>query len=225
MSELLVTCDESGNFGRCNPRSLYYIATFLLHDQASTDKTNELTGKLDAALAPFQLRNAVHTGPLIRREEEYKELDVTLRRQIFQRMFTFARASKTTYHSFIADKRHVTGSKALADIISKQIRGFIFEHLAFFQGYDRVVLHYDFGQAELTKILVNAFTDVLNSVEVRKVLPADSRLFQATDLLCTLELLALKAEDKALSRSELNFFRSENDLIRTYIKPIQKKRI
>ena len=225
MCELLVTCDESGNFGRYAPRSPYYIATFLLHDQAGTDRTSELAGKLDAALAPFQLKNAVHTGPLIRREEEYKEVDVALRRQIFQRLFTFTRASKTTYHSFIADKRHVTSQKELAEIISKQIRNFLLEHLAFFQSYDRVVLHYDFGQAELTKILVNAFGDMLNGVEVRKVLPVDSRLFQATDLLCTLELLALKAESKALTRSELNFFRSANDLTRTYIKPIQKKRM
>jgi len=189
------------------------------------DRTGELAGKLDAALAPFQLKNAVHTGPLIRREEEYKEVDIAVRRQIFQRLFTFARASQTTYHPFIADKRHVTSRKELSDIISKQIRSFLFEHLSFFQGYDRVVLYYDFGQAELTKILVNAFGDILNGVEVHKVLPADSRLFQATDLLCTLELLALKAESKALSRSEFNFFRSANDLTRTYIKPIQKKRI
>jgi len=225
MSELLVTCDESGNFGRYTPRSPYYIATFLLHDQSGMDKTNELAGKLDAALAPFQLKNAVHTGPLIRREEEYKDIDVALRRQIFQRLFTFTRASKTTYHSFIADKRHVASQKELAEIISKQIRSFLLEHLAFFQGYDRIVLHYDFGQAELTKILVNSFSNILNGVNIRKVLPVDSRLFQATDLLCTLELLALKAESKTLTRSELNFFRSANDLARTYLKPIRQKRI
>jgi hypothetical protein len=189
------------------------------------DKTDEFVRKLDAALAPFQLQNAVHTGPLIRREEEYKDLDVSVRRQVFQRLFTFARASKTTYHSFVADKRHVTSSKELSDIISKQIRSFLLEHLAYFQSYDRVVLHYDFGQAELTKILVNAFTDILSGVEVCKVLPADFRLFQAADLLCTLELLAQKAENKSLTRSELNFFHSERDLTRTYIKPIRKKQI
>jgi len=222
MRTIDIWVDESGDFGKCDARSPYYITTFLLHDRA-----NDITGvtdKLDKTLAPFGV-TIVHAGPMIRREEEYEFIDIITRRRLFHRLFTFVRTAEITYHPFIVDKRHVTDDKALSDMMSKQIRAFLQSNLDFFLGYDRIVLHYDFGQAELTKILVSTFSDILNGVDVRKVLPADDRLFQATDLLCTLELLALKAESKVLSRSELTFFQSAGELRRTYLKPIYQKRI
>ena len=223
MRECSIFCDESGDFGKFDPRSPYYIATFVLHDQVNS--ITDLLEKLDASLASFRMRGeTVHAGPLIRREDEYLNLDINTRRQLFHRLFTFARASKTAYHPFVVDKRHLTDEKSLSDSIAKQVRTFLLNNLAFFQEYDRIVLYYDFGQAELTKILVNAFGDILNHVTIRKMRPENYRVFQAADLLCTLELLALKAENKALSRSELSFFHSERALMRTYIKPIRQKR-
>ena len=78
---------------------------------------------------------------------------------------------------------------------------------------------------ELTNILVTIFNALLNNVDFRKVNPANYKLFQAADMLCTLELLVLKIENKALSKSELKFFKSAKDLYKSYIKAIQRKRI
>jgi len=223
MRVLSLFLDESGDWGQCNPRSPYFIATFVLHDQA--DSIKELVGKIDSALTDLQIKTkTVHTGPLIRREEDYLNLDMITRRQIFQRLFTFVRASKTTYQSFVADKRHITDERDLADMLTKQLLSFLAENLAYFQSFDKVILYYDFGQPELARILDSTYKKVLSNVEYRRVAPANYRLFQAADLLCTLELLALKAENKALSRSELAFFRSERELLRTYLKPIRQKR-
>ena len=94
-----------------------------------------------------------------------------------------------------------------------------------FLDYDRIVVYYDFGQLELTKILVTLFNAFLSNVEFRKVIPADYKLFQAADMLCTLELLALKHENKCLSKSELKFFKSGKDIYKSYIRAIRKKRI
>ena len=74
--------------------------------------------------------------------------------------------------------------------------------------YDRIVIYYDYGQRELTHGLVSVFNAVLNNLEFKKVSPVDYKLFQVDDMLCTLELLALKAERKMLSKSELSFFTS-----------------
>jgi len=76
---------------------------------------------------------------------------------------------------------------------------------------------------ELANILVSIFNTVLHNVEFKKVVPANYKLFQATDMICTLELLALKAERKILSKSELAFFMSERDLRKMYLRAIQKK--
>jgi hypothetical protein len=91
-------------------------------------------------------------------------------------------------------------------------------------GYDRIVCYYDYGQRELTQILVSVFNTVLNHVEFKKVAPVNYKLFQATDLLCTMELLSLKAEKKVLTKSELTFFSSSRDLEKSYLKAIHKKR-
>ena len=77
---------------------------------------------------------------------------------------------------------------------------------------------------ELTKILVSVFNTIFSNVEFRKVVPADYKLFQAADLLCTLELLSKKAERKILSKSELLFFSTERKLYKSYLKAIFTKR-
>ena len=188
MREYSIFCDESGTFSKYNARSPYYIATFVLHDQS--ESISEMVEKLDAALAPFQIRTrTVHAGPLIRREDEYEFTDIITRRKIFQRLFVFTRTCKIAYQPFIVDKRHLTDIKTLSDLLSNQIRAFLLSNLSFFQSYDRVILYYDYGQAELTRILTDTCREILSNIEIRRVRPVDYRLFQAADLLCTLELL------------------------------------
>ena len=92
-----------------------------------------------------------------------------------------------------------------------------------FSGYDRIVIYYDNGQYELTKVLITIFGALLNNVEFRKVIPAEYKLFQVADLFCTLELLKLKAETKSLSKSELNFFTTKKQLQKNYLSPAAKK--
>ena len=89
--------------------------------------------------------------------------------------------------------------------------------------YDRIVIYYDYGQMQLTKILVSVFNTILSNVEFRKVIPANYKLFQSADLLCTLELLSMKAQRKMLSKSELLFFNSTRNLEKSYLLSLRKK--
>ncbi len=57
------------------------------------------------------------------------------------------------------------------------------------------------------------------------MLPADYRLFQAADLVCTLELLRAKDADSALTRSDLYFFESGRRLRKDYLKPLALRRL
>lgn len=66
--ELSIFVDESGDFGEYQSHSPYYVVTMLFHDQ-SADISKE-TARLDEQLALLSYANvAVHTEPLIRREE------------------------------------------------------------------------------------------------------------------------------------------------------------
>ena len=100
---------------------------------------------------------------------------------------------------------------------------FVNNNLTFFQQYERIVLYYDNGQHELSRILSKVFTSHLVNYEIRKVVPSDYRLFQVADLICTLELLNTKIEHGKLSNSEERIFHSKRDLKKDFLKGIQKK--
>ena len=86
--------------------------------------------------------------------------------------------------------------------LSKAIRNSLSEHEDFWNGFNKVIVYYDNGQVELTKILSSVFNTYFSSVEFRKVAPVQYKLFQVADLICTMELLKEKAETK--KRSEEN---------------------
>ena len=79
------------------------------------------------------------------------------------------------------------------------------------------------GQAEVSKILSSVFNALLPNPIFRKEMPTEYKLFQAADLLCTMELVRLKLENKLFSKSESMFFGNIRDLKKNYLKPLSKK--
>ena len=69
MKELSVFIDESGDFGEVKERPAYYLVTFVFHNQANN--INQQVTKLEESvkIAGFDVEY-IHTGPVIRREEE-----------------------------------------------------------------------------------------------------------------------------------------------------------
>lgn len=107
--------------------------------------------------------------------------------------------------------------------LSKLISRFITDHYQEFLSYDLVKIYYDNGQAEVNKILASVFNSLLPRVEFKRVIPSAYRLFQVSDLLCTLELIRLKINSSTISASELEFFGNLRDLKKNYLKPLSKK--
>ena len=218
-----VFIDESGVFGPYEPHSPFYIVTLVFHDQSVNiaDDINIVNSKINyTGVQP----RSIHAGPLIRRESEYRYLSLMERKRIFNILYNFTRKVDIKYQSLVIEKRQLVEDIDLIIRITKQLSAVLFSNMKLFSQFDRVIVYYDFGQMELTKILVSVFNTVLSNVEFKKVTPMDYKLFQAADMLCTLELLALKAQRKMLSKSELTFFTSERDLNKSYLKAIQRKR-
>ena len=220
--ELSVFIDESGDFGEYDYRSPFYIITMVFHDQ---DKSIQAAvDKLDQELSYLNLENlCIHTGPIIRKEESYNNMDVQERRRIFNKMIAFIRQVDIQYRCFTIDKKQVEDVVDASGRLSRQIAQFIREHYSEFLAYDIVKVYYDNGQIELSKILSSVFHAVLSNVEFRRVMPENYKLFQAADLLCTMELVKLKLENNTFSKSEEIFFGNKRDLKRNYLKPMQKK--
>ncbi|MCR5653496.1 MAG: hypothetical protein K6F88_06815, partial [Ruminococcus sp.] len=109
--------------------------------------------------------------------------------------------------------------------LSKAIRSSLSEHEEYWNIFDRVIVYYDNGQVELTKILSSVFNTFFSDVEFRKVGPVQYKLFQVADLICTMELLKEKAKLKTFSKSETEFFYSIRDFRKNYLKYILQKHL
>ena len=223
MKELSIFVDESGDFGVYEKHSPYYIVTMILHDQEH-DITADIS-KLDEALKNLGYKHnfAIHTEPLIRKEEIYHDTPPNERRTIFSKLFFFTLKSDIKYKCFLFDKKKFGDTLLLEARMAKEISYFLRSNLEYFQGYDNVILYYDNGQRQLTRILNTVLATELTKYEVRKVLPKDYKLFQAADLICTLQLLDAKCQHGELTRSEKVIFHSKRELYKQFIKPIKKK--
>ena len=222
MKELSIFVDESGDLGEYDFHAPYYIISMILHDQ-SYDMQGELIA-LEESLSRLGWKDhCVHAGPIIRSEEEYKGHDLLDRQRILKRMMSFVRHLDIKFKSIYIEKKHVNDPIEATGRLSKQLAAYIRDNMEFFCSYDRVKVYYDNGQVEVTRILSSVFNALLENVEFRKVLPADYRLFQVADLICTLKLTELKANVHTLSKSEKMFFGDERTLKKNYIKPLNQK--
>lgn len=222
MKELSIFIDESGDFGEYSYHSPYYIITMVFHNQSSSIESE--MEHLEKDLSYLSLSNhCLHTGPIIRKEENYSLMDIRERRRIFNKMVAFTKQIDIKYKCFYIEKKHIEDVVEATGKLSKQISNFIREHYHDFLDFDDVKIYYDNGQIEVSKILSSVFNAMLPEVEFRKVAPSKYKLFQVADLLCTMCLIQLKMNNNQISKSELAFFGNIRDLKKNYLKPLSKK--
>ena len=70
--------------------------------------------------------------------------------------------------------------------------------------------------------VASVFNVLLPSVETKKVIPSDYRLFQVADFICTMKLTELKLKKHNMSIQELRFFGGEDGVIKNYLKDLKK---
>ena len=109
--------------------------------------------------------------------------------------------------------------------LSRQLVDFFTQKRDFFHGFDRVVIYYDNGQIELTKILVSVCTAIFPHFEFRNIQPFNYRLFQAADFFCAFELVKEKYKKGELNRSEATFFNTQRDFEKNYVKALRNKEL
>lgn len=222
---LSVFIDESGDFGKYDPKSPYYYVSMVLHDQ-SIDISSEIAN-LEERVANFGYpHHAIHVGPIIRREKVYEHDLMENRKSLFNALFHFTRKTNIYYLCAKINKGECEDNEmAYIAKISRAISDELKDNIDFFNSYDLIINYYDYGQSNLTKIITTVFTTLFNNVELRKVQPADYKLFQVADLICTLELTKDKADKNELSNSEKEFFGSVRDFKKNIYKQIEKKKL
>ena len=222
----IISCfiDETGDFGKYDPHCPYYMVAAVLHDQSiSIEKQLKSLENYLSAIGFSQ--HALHTGPLLRRESDYKEMNMEQRRKLFNLLYNFARKVPIKYFCAKVKKSECIDVDDLEAKLTKAIKAEVLGTAEYWNSFERIIIYYDNGQKALKRILNITFNSLFSNVEVRKVKPSDYRLFQVADLICTLELVNAKIENGGLSKSEKEFFISARNFKKEYWRKINRMKL
>ena len=221
MKEFSIFIDESGDFGEYKVHSPYYIISMIFHNQKSD--ITDIIEKLNNKLSNYKLNNnCIHTGPIVRREEIYQNMDIKERRNILNSFTAFVKKCPIKYKVFYIEKKHLIDEIEPVSKLTKQISIFLKDNLQYFNEFDIIKIYYDNGQIEVTKMLSGIFNTLFSNVEFRKVIPSQYKLFQVADFICYFKLLSLKLKDKTISQNEIKFFEKPYNIKKNYIKHFSK---
>jgi len=175
---------------------------------------NDAVKKLDDYLVENSLENhTIHTAPLIRQEQAYKNMNISLRSKLFRQLFNFARSVDISYKTIVVDKKIHSKQVDITKAITSELASFVKTYFNYFREFDKIIIYYDNGQIQLTKILIAIFGSLLENSEFRVISPNNYKLFQTADLICTLALIKNKlTSGKNLTNSEQKFFGSVGKL-------------
>ena len=217
MKELSVFVDESGHFDMESRVSPYYLVSFVFHDQACD--ITDLVLKMNTHLAYIGYPNhCVHTEPIIRSEDVYRDMPAEDRHKLFDALVYFTRRSPIKHKTFFYRKKEFKDKMSLISTMARDISRFCVEKSDFFNSFDVVKLYYDNGQGEITWTLTSTLSIILPHITFRTVKPSGYKFFQVADLLCTLRLIEEKYKDNGkMSKSETYFFRSHTAFRKNYL--------
>ena len=223
MNKLSIFIDESGDFGKYDINSPYYIFSMVFHKQS--ESIEDIIRILDYRVSSVSERTLVHCGPIIRQEEIYRLIGMDERRKIFNSLYYFAVKAPIEVKTIVVNKRECDpeDEMSLSTKLVKQLSSFVKDNIEYLLSFDEIRVYYDNGQDQLVRIIHNTFQALLTNVSFKKIVPDEYKLQQVADLFCTLKLLELKAQSNNLSMSEKWFFKGQNELKKNYLKILKKK--
>jgi len=216
-----VFIDESGDFGQYQRHSPYYIVSMVFHAQQH-DISRDVY-KLKEHVLQMCDKDTIHTAPIIRSEAVYAHMSIELRHKLFASLCNFTRKVPLKYLCVKIKKIECTDSYTMSSKLSKAISDKLKVKASTLSEADKIIVYYDNGQIELNKIINSVFTAMFENVEFRRVEPMHYTLSQVADLICTMELLAEKAEAKNFSRAETAFFDNLRNFKKSYLNKLRKK--
>lgn len=221
MLEVSLFADESGESGA---ESKYYLLTLVLHEQ--NDDISQPISLYESDLRAKGLPDIpLHASPLMNGHDEYGGMDIQDRKRLLQAFFTMLQHLPVRYHTFSYKKSEFPDGSALEARMRRDVVNLIFDNLSYLQGFDRVKVYYDDGQYVVTKALHDAVEYALstNAVMYKDGSPKDYRLAQAADLICTIELAALKFETGEATKTDDRFFGAYSSFKKNWLKKVRKK--
>lgn len=177
--------------------------------------------KLEESLKYVDENHILHTGPLIRREEDYSEMTIDERKKILMKFFNFFNKINISYKTFIVKREKDESIEKVKQDISNEIEKFLDDFKIYFSD-SKLIIYYDNGQKQVSEILKKKFK--IFDFEIKNIKPENYRLFQVADLVTTFELINFKRVILNYnSKTEIDFFKTMRDFNKDFYKKIHKK--
>lgn len=223
MQELSIFIDESGDVGVVSD---FYLVGLVFHEQQF--KIAYDVELYEASVEKSRLdRTPFHFNPLINGNDEYKWKRIEVRKKHLHAFRVFVEHLPIQYRAFIYDKREAFGLNALAAAIERDLKVFLFDHLAYLQQFDSVKIYYDGGQSVVTKAVHSAIASCLSreAIVYKDSTAERYRLAQVADYVCGIELTSLKFERHLETRTDVAFFGAFGNFKKNFLKKLRKKRL
>jgi hypothetical protein len=221
MADLSIFIDESGGDDLVNR---HYLLTLVLHDQS--EDITEGIARYEASLAQRGLPDIpLHASPLMNGHDDYHGMSAADRARLLYAFRVFFRHLPIRYKTFVFDTSRYAGVTEVSDAMRRELVNFLFDNLALVQSFGAVKIYYDGGQSSITTALHKAIDYVVarNAVAYRPSTPADYRLAQAADYICTVELTELKYESGRATATDEKFFGGHGKFRKGVLKEVRRK--
>ena len=217
---LNIYIDEGGNDNL--KQSEFYIISFVFHD-INDDISYELN-KLEQRLKNIDYDGMIHTSLIVRKEDEYKNMDIKMRKYIINAIYYFIQKSLIKINSIIINEKYLDDKYNLIVNIEKEIDNMIKNNCNYFELFDEIIIYYDNGQKFLEKIIEKIFCELKGFKHKVKFDKKMERLFQVADFLTYIDktYYKLKIREKLNKKEKLIFTEKE---IKRIIKNLNKKRL
>lgn len=212
--------------GVIGPVSKYYLITLVFHDQ-SADIGSHLS-KYRRVLSDCGMMGiAFHLSPLMNGHREYADLSLGDRKRHLSKFLVFVQNLPFAYQTFAFRKMEFDGTDKLLIRMKRDITSFLFDHLGFFQTFDKVKVYYDDGQQAVSEVIHEAIRYTLSkdAYLFKDAHPCDCCLSRVADFVCGIELTAVKYDASESTATDAIFFGGSSSFKKNYLKKIRKKRI
>ena len=222
MNGIEIYIDESGDFGPFDERCPFYIVTMVFHE--SIDSLYSQILDLEYRLSLLGLEDhCIHSSPAIRGEGSYYGMDLVLRRKMMSNFAGFIRRTHLRYRCFFIKKQPDGNEADVVESLRRVFDPFLAEHFDRLAAYSQIIVAYDKGQKLLSRLITETFQQRFVNVQLTKVLPIHSRVFQVADFICTLKRMSYRLETTgSLAKSEMVFFGTESNFRKNWQKPFLK---
>lgn len=212
--------DESGDFSTYSTENPLYSVAFVLVD-ANDDNIgpiNKFNSNLNSLMGGDHF---VHVGNLVRGEKPYIGMLREERWKLFYALLLFAYFAK--YKIVVPTTIKNETVEEIVSSIAKTLLNAIDESSNYFNKYDEIILHYDYGQGALTGIIATAFLSRFPNCHIIKTPQSQNPFMQLADLYAYFELLKYKISKSYLTKSESRFFGGIRNLKDNFINKLEDK--